>query len=246
MEGISSEHRGPAAGGSRFDTLPRWFPAALAVIAGMVDLTSFVSLGGIFSAHVTGNLVVLAARVTEGAPAKPAQVLIVPLFVVTIAVVWLLVRKIGRGSPGATRVVLLMHFLLLLAVLVVAVVGRAGQFPTGAAALAAVLLAAAAMAAQNALLHLQVTGAPATAMMTGNLVSAVILTLEAISTGGAGRPVVAARLRGVLELLGGFVLGCTLAGIVLLFDRDWAWALPAVLAGGVTVAAFRCWFPSAF
>ena len=35
----------------------------LSVIAGMVDLTGFFTLGNIFTAHVTGNLVVVAALV---------------------------------------------------------------------------------------------------------------------------------------------------------------------------------------
>jgi hypothetical protein len=36
-------------------------PPLLSVIAGMVDLTGFFTLGNIFTAHVAGNLVVIAA-----------------------------------------------------------------------------------------------------------------------------------------------------------------------------------------
>ena len=37
-----------------------WLPTLLSVIAGMVDLISFLSLG-IFTAHITGNIVVIGA-----------------------------------------------------------------------------------------------------------------------------------------------------------------------------------------
>ncbi len=39
-----------------------WLPTVLSVIAGMVDLLGFLTLGNIFTAHITGNLVLIAAR----------------------------------------------------------------------------------------------------------------------------------------------------------------------------------------
>jgi hypothetical protein len=38
-------------------------PFVLSVIAGSVDVISFLGLGGLFTAHITGNLVILAAHV---------------------------------------------------------------------------------------------------------------------------------------------------------------------------------------
>jgi uncharacterized membrane protein YoaK (UPF0700 family) len=53
--------------------LERRLPPLLSVIAGMVDVIGFLSLG-LFTAHVTVNLVVIAALLVRGGPPKMAQV----------------------------------------------------------------------------------------------------------------------------------------------------------------------------
>jgi hypothetical protein len=60
--------------------LERRLPPLLSVIAGMVDLTSFLTLGNIFAAHITGNLVVIAAVLVRGGPLKLEQALAIPAF----------------------------------------------------------------------------------------------------------------------------------------------------------------------
>ena len=54
-------------------------PPILSVIAGMVDLTGFFMLGNVFTAHITGNLVVASAVAVRGGPLNPAQLLAIPL-----------------------------------------------------------------------------------------------------------------------------------------------------------------------
>jgi uncharacterized membrane protein YoaK (UPF0700 family) len=44
----------------------------------MVDVIGFLSLGKLFTAHVTGNLVVIAALLVRGGPPNMAQILAVP------------------------------------------------------------------------------------------------------------------------------------------------------------------------
>jgi uncharacterized membrane protein YoaK (UPF0700 family) len=57
-------------------------PPVLSVIAGMVDLTGFFMLGNIFTAHITGNLVVASSVVVRGGPLNPAQLLAIPVLLV--------------------------------------------------------------------------------------------------------------------------------------------------------------------
>lgn len=58
--------------------LEKWLPTLLSVIAGMVNLTGFLSLGNLFTAHITGNLVVVGAPVVRRGRINPAQILVAP------------------------------------------------------------------------------------------------------------------------------------------------------------------------
>ena len=60
-----------------------WLPTLLSVIAGMVDLIGFLSLG-IFTAHVTGNIVVVGALLVRHDHVNPAQILAIPVFILAV------------------------------------------------------------------------------------------------------------------------------------------------------------------
>ena len=206
-------------------------PALLAIIAGMVDLTGFLTLGNIFTAHVTGNLVVLAAVAVRGGPLNLAQALAAPVFILTVAGVWLCARTEAARTDALTRRMLVVQFLLLAGVFAFSVVTRPSADPHGLSAGVAVLVAASAMACQNALLYMTIAGAPSTAVMTGNLVSATLGLLDALSPDPATRKAAGPRIGKFLPLLLGFLLGCVLAAAAVSLVGDWAWSLPAALAG---------------
>src|SRR5258708_19705092 len=108
----------PSDGASALSQLEKRIPTLLSVIAGMVDLTGFLSLGNLFTAHITGNLVVIGALVVRGGRINPPQILAIPVFILAVAAVWLLARKSGRRGPGFFRLLLLFQFLLLPFVLI--------------------------------------------------------------------------------------------------------------------------------
>ncbi len=68
----------PANDSAELLRLENRLPPLLSVIAGMVDVIGFLKLG-LFTAHVTGNIVVIAALLVRGGPPNLAQVLGAPV-----------------------------------------------------------------------------------------------------------------------------------------------------------------------
>src|SRR5215472_1517433 len=112
------------------DLLRKRLPPVLSVIAGMVDVTGYLSLK-LFTAHVTGNIVIIAAQLVYGGPPKMDQILAVPVFIVAVAGVWISAQILGRRGPALPRLLLLIQFLLLCCVLVVAVIYHPDADPRG-------------------------------------------------------------------------------------------------------------------
>src|ERR1700739_4532143 len=80
----------PSSEDAALSRLERRLPPLLSVIAGMVDLTGFFTLGHVFTAHVTGNIVVAAAAAVHAGPFNAAQALAIPVFIAALAIVWLI------------------------------------------------------------------------------------------------------------------------------------------------------------
>jgi uncharacterized membrane protein YoaK (UPF0700 family) len=205
-------------------------PPLLSVIAGMVDLTGFFTLGNIFTAHVTGNLVGIAAKAVRGGPLNLAQTLSVPVFILAVAAVWLLARASGRRGPGLTRLLLLVQFLLLTGILIFSVITKPSANPHGLMAGIAVMIAVSAMACQFALFRLALPGGISTAVMTGNLTNTVLSLMDMLSHSRPLMTVDAGRLKRSLHLLFGFLVGCIAAAAAISLLADWAWSLPVALA----------------
>jgi uncharacterized membrane protein YoaK (UPF0700 family) len=215
--------------------LEHWLPALLSVIAGMVDLTGFLNLGGLFTAHITGNLVVIGALVVRGGRINLAQILAIPVFVLAVAAVWLLARASGRRGHALLRLLLLVQFLLLTSVLAFSVITKPSAAPQSVMAVIAAMMAVSAMACQFALLRLALPVAPSTAVMTGNLTNAVLSLLNILSRSEAPTVSDVARFRASLYLLIGFFAGCVTAAAAVTYVGDWAWSFPVALAGVATI-----------
>lgn len=211
--------------------LEKRLPPLLSAIAGMVDVIGFLSLG-LFTAHVTGNLVMIAALLVRGGPPKMAQILAVPVFIVAVAAVWLIAKASARRSPALIRPLLSVQFLLLACVLVFSVINHPAASPHGFMAGVAAMIAVSAMACQFALLRLAVPGAPSTAVMTGNLTSSVLSLLDWLPRNQPLKEGANERPKNTLQLVVGFFAGCVAGAAAVSLLGDWAWSLPVVLAAG--------------
>jgi uncharacterized membrane protein YoaK (UPF0700 family) len=205
-------------------------PPLLSIIAGMVDLTGFFTLGNIFTAHVTGNLVVAAAAAVRGGPWNLAQALAIPVFILAVAAAWLVARASSLHGAALTRLLLIIQFLLLATVLVFSVTMAPSANPHGLMAGIAVMIAVCAMAFQYALMRLALPKVVSTAVMTGNLTNTVLSLMEMLSPQQHLMTIDRGRLKRSLRLLIGFLVGCLVAAVAISMLGDWAWSIPTVLA----------------
>jgi uncharacterized membrane protein YoaK (UPF0700 family) len=220
--------------------LDRWLPASLSVVAGMVDVAGYMSLGHVFTAHITGNLVVIAADFVSHTPINPVQVIAVPVFVLAVAAVWMLASAWGKDRANLLTLLLTLHFALLAAVLLCAVSTHSFSSPDDFTSGLTAMIAISAMACQFALPRLALPETPSTAVMTGNLTNAMLALLDLF----AAKPITAAvrsKLLDSIYLIAGFIIGCLVAAAALPLLGDWIWSLPALLAAAttITIATFR-------
>jgi uncharacterized membrane protein YoaK (UPF0700 family) len=121
----ASSHTGARA--SRWEP---WLPILLSVIAGMVDLIGFLSLR-IFTAHVTGNIVVIGALIVRRDRVNPAQILAIPVFILAVAVTWLIAKALGRRGTALMRPLLVIQFGLITCVLIFSIITKPSADPHG-------------------------------------------------------------------------------------------------------------------
>jgi uncharacterized membrane protein YoaK (UPF0700 family) len=217
------------------DTPPgagRLLPVALSATAGAMDVIGFLALGGLFTAHITGNLCVLAAHYVTGGFAEAGPLLAVPVFLAVLGAVALASGVVEKAGHSPRRALLVLHAAFLAGCLALGT--WFGPFPDADRPLAVFvgMLGVAAMATQNALVKLALPGAPSTAVMTTNITQ---LTVDlAALAGGRGGPGDLARARRraseTFPCVLGFVGGCAAGAVLEVHFGLRALALPAALA----------------
>jgi uncharacterized membrane protein YoaK (UPF0700 family) len=213
-------------------------PGVLSVIAGSVDVISFLRLGGLFAAHITGNLVILASHLVTGRAAPLTQILSVPIFIMVLALTRLAAAGLEESHHDSLRPLLALHFILLTSVVAICVSAGFGLDPASPTAVFAGMVGVAAMAVQNALVQISLVGAPATAVMTTD-VTAIVMDVGAMPF--QRDPDVLARAgsraRHTWPAVVGFAVGCGLGAVLDAAIGPWSLALPigfALLALGLS------------
>jgi uncharacterized membrane protein YoaK (UPF0700 family) len=151
----------------------------LSVIAGSADATSFLGLG-LFSSHVTGNLVILTAQIVGRGAGAACLVLSVPFFILVLGLTRLLVAGLEALDLSSLRPLLLLQFLMLGGSFVLGLASGHHPAPEARSIIVAGQLSVGAMAVQNALVQLSLHGSPTTAVMTTNLTRFIMDAGEAL------------------------------------------------------------------
>jgi uncharacterized membrane protein YoaK (UPF0700 family) len=187
-------------------------PALLSVIAGSVDAIGFLGLEGLFTAHVTGNLVILAAHlVSGGGKASVAKMLSVPVFVFALGLARLLAGGLELISRPSLRYLLLLQLLLLAGFLTLSAIAGPRIVPDAPILILAGMFGVSAMGIQNALVQISLKGAPSTAVMTTNI-TRFMMDVGEVMLGREPDGVVRARTRAMRTwpAILGFAVGCGL------------------------------------
>ena len=144
----------------------------LSFISGFVDTAGFIALGGVFTAHVTGNFVLAGASLvrsnTEGVFAKLAMF---PIFVAAVGLSYWLACFMEKKNKNALFVLMILEAVFLLAF---AAVGfyfqpESSLKMTETQVSIAGALGVSAMAIQNAFMKLHLSKMTMTTVMTGNV-----------------------------------------------------------------------------
>ncbi|MFL9933524.1 YoaK family protein [Paraburkholderia sp. RL18-103-BIB-C] len=210
----------------------------LALIAGYVDTVGFVALFGLFTAHVTGNFVLIGAEVAGVGQGMLLKLLAFPAFVVGIALSSVIFKFLERSlSAHAASALYLLQAMLLASFLVTGLIATPITDPSAAMVLVCGVLGTMAMGVQNARGRLlQVTSLPNT-VMTGNVTQIVLDVIELIHRGMAGEhgQKVEERLMSTLAAMCSFALGAICGAMAYVSFSFSAIALP------VAVLLFLAW-----
>src|SRR5262249_28255875 len=151
---------------------------------------------------------------------NPAQILAIPVFILAVAVTWLIAKASGRRGTRLMRPLLLTQFLLIICLLIFSAITKPSADPHGLMATIAAMIAVTAMACQFALLRLTLPVAPSTAVMTGNLTNAVLGLVDLSSRTQPLTQIDGSQIRGTLHLRVGFFVGCLAAAAAVTYLGD--------------------------
>ena len=143
--------------------------ALLSFVAGFTDTVGFVALFGLFTAHVTGNFVLLGAALIRSHNGLLAKFLALPVFIAAVSASTMYVRTCERQRRPALAVLTLMQMLLLTGFSLAGIAASPVTDADAPLAVLAGLLGVCAMGVQNASARLLLADLPPTTVMTGNV-----------------------------------------------------------------------------
>jgi len=208
----------------------KMLPSVLSMIAGSSDVIGFLGLGGLFTAHITGNLILLAAHIVSGTGVNPMHLLSVPVFIAVLGLTRLLVSGLEAAGLASLRPLLLLQLLLVTGFLAFAVAASPSVSPRMITILAG-MLGVSAMAVQNAMVVMSIKDSPSTAVMTTNITRFVMDVGEVLLSNNLEKVAEARRrARHTFPAIIGFSVGAGLGAACFVVAGLWSLMLPTTLA----------------
>lgn len=212
----------------------------LAAVAGFVDTLSFVALFGLFTAHVTGNFVLIGAGAAGFGQGILLKLSVFPAFVCGVVASSLIARAFsGRPAWQGTRALHAVQAVLLLGFCAAGVWASPVTQSDSLPVLLTGIVGTFAMGIQNA--HPRViarAGVPNT-VMTGNVTQAILDVVDLLSAGtpDSVRTAARARFAKMWPAIVAFALGATAGALGFRYLGFWALLAPAVALAGLAACA---------
>jgi uncharacterized membrane protein YoaK (UPF0700 family) len=211
--------------------------ALLSLNAGYVDAVGYLALEGLFTAHVTGNFVTVAAALVFNTSGVVTKLSALPVFCVVVV----LARFVSYGLPAGDRNMLTaamtLKFVLLFLGAVLAILWgpfidrhSSREWVTG-------MILVAAMAIQNATDRIHLSSAPPSTIMTGTTTQIMIDLADCLrGLPPDARRVKIARLKQLSTAVAGFAVGAAFAAVLYSTVSMWSFAGAPLLAGLASLA----------
>ncbi|AJC16362.1 YoaK family protein [Pandoraea sputorum] len=216
---------------------PTVIAMTLAFVAGYIDVVGFIALFGLFTAHVTGNFVMIGVQLVANTHVGVlAKLLALPVFVIFVAMVKLIVQGFANTNRRPLRLLLILQTLLLLGFMIIGMIAQPIISADAPLAILSGMFGVAALAIQNAIGRLVLADLAPTTIMTGNTTQIVIDMVE-LASGNCGDDKAArTRLRKMLPALAAFAVGAILGGFAYHGAGFWCVLLPVVLLAALATA----------
>ncbi|UZE49846.1 DUF1275 family protein [Rhodopseudomonas sp. P2A-2r] len=195
-------------------------------IAGSTDTISFLSLGGLFAAHVTGNVVLMAGHLAAGGKVGIAQLIAVPVFMMVVALMRFFEGRLGRVSLD-TLIALQLTFLALFLLMRV-LNGQIAELDSLSVVFAG-MCGVAAMATQSVLVQ-SMPGMPSTTMVTVDITRFSMGIVDLMSRQANDHATSLRNVQAVGPAIAGFVCGCCLGAALHRQLGTQALTLPVLLS----------------
>ncbi|MYM33542.1 DUF1275 domain-containing protein [Duganella sp. FT94W] len=207
--------------------------AALGFLAGYVDTLGFVGLFGLFTAHVTGNFVLIGRGLIEPSQTIAIKLMVFPVFILFVALARLAILRWERNGGKVLRNSFLFQLFMMLATVLCAWHAAPVVEASAPLTLLTGMLCAGAMAVQNCYGKLLLGKTAATTVMTGNVTTLVIEMVDSLR----GDPEAIGRCKKLAWPVLAFAAGCMLGGVAFLYTGFHGLLLPCVLLVWLAFAA---------
>ena len=231
---------------SESSTIAKSFAAAhptrtattLAFTAGFVDTLGFILLGGVFTAHVTGNFVLIGATLATSPEGVIAKLSTLPAFFAAVVLVTAFATSAAKTSGSRTLALILgLEALFLAAFLALGIIGHPFTNLDGPMTVLTAMTGAAAMGLQNAAARLHLSQLPPSTMMTGNVtqIGIDIVDVALGRTPPDGHAQVLTRLARMSWTVLSFALGALLGATAAIKIGFWGLVLAIAITAALTV-----------